>query len=46
MGVDLAGRPLLYKGRFVSVRPPVGGFPFWLAPPSGGFRIVVAVHLL
>ena len=28
MGVDLAGRPLLYKGRFVSVRPPVGGSPF------------------
>ena len=27
MGVDLAGRPLLYKGRFVSVRPPVGGSP-------------------
>ena len=27
-GVDLAGRPLLYKGRFVSVRPPVGGSPF------------------
>ena len=27
-GVDLAGRPLLYTGRFVSVRPPVGGSPF------------------
>ena len=28
MGVDPAGRPLFYKGRFVSVRPPVGGSPF------------------
>ena len=28
MGVDLAGRPLLYKGRFVPVRPPVEGSPF------------------
>ena len=33
MWVGLAGRPLMYKGRFASARPPVGGFPYCCCGP-------------
>ena len=33
MWVGLAGRPLMYKGRFASARPPVGGFPYSCCSP-------------